>query len=297
MKNFEIEQSAPLLTALVAWTRNRTQAKQWLRLRQVLVNGTVADRHDLLLQPGDKVEIGKASAYGRTDATGRVPQPRRRGGQVLGLPLVYEDESLLVIDKPHGLLTMATDSDRDRTAYHEIYEYVKRSSKRPGDRIFIVHRLDRETSGLLVFARTEQAKQQLQAAWETVEKHYFAIVEGLPTTQAATLVSHLTESKALRVYAGPETAQSKRAVTHYRVIKTSRSRALLDVVLETGRKHQIRVHLADAGFPVVGDDKYGKHRGPGRLALHATTAQAASPGDGRDPRLSQPAAAQHVGTA
>lgn len=162
-------------------------------------------------------------------------------------------------------MTIATDKVRTRTAYFLLNEYLK-----PG-RVFIVHRLDREVSGLLVFAKTETVKRQLQDHWTQVRKKYFAIVEGTPRRHSGTLRSYLRENKFLRVYSGRKTADSKLSVTHYRLVRTNGRYSLLEVELETGRKHQIRVHLSDIGHPIVGDKRYGaRTNSAGRLALHAS---------------------------
>ncbi|HEX6986001.1 MAG TPA: RluA family pseudouridine synthase [Planctomycetaceae bacterium] len=256
MQTFRVEQTGLLLDYLAAAIGNRTRAKQWLKLRQVLVNGETADRHDRQLSPGDVIRIG--------------PPQRAPSGTIPGVEIVYEDDSILVVDKPAGLLTIATDAERTRTAYFKATEYVRQRS-RPGDgRVFIVHRLDRETSGLLVFAKTEAAKHELQTGWEEVEKRYYAVVEGGPREKTGTIESELTETAAYGVFSGRKTKRSKHAVTHYTVLKEAETRSLLEIRTDTGRKHQIRVHLADLGHPIVGDARYGKGRAAGRLGLHAS---------------------------
>lgn len=187
-----------------------------------------------------------------------------------GLVILYEDNDILVVDKPAGLLTIATPTEKSQTAYFILTDYVRKGSPKSGTRVFIVHRLDRETSGVLLFAKTPEAKLKLQEAWTTTEKHYLAVVEGRPVKKADTITSYLAEDKAHRVYSTTNSRTGRLASTAYRVLKVAKGKTLLDVHLLTGRKNQIRVHLADIGHPVVGDRKYGNAKGPhARLALHA----------------------------
>ncbi len=199
----------------------------------------------------------------KSDTRSRWRQPR-------GLAILYEDRDIIVVNKAPGLLTIATETDRVRTAYYLLNDYVRKGAAKSRERVFIVHRLDRDTSGVLVFARTEAAKRQLQAHWETTEKHYLAVVHGTLTRKEGTLTSYLTENAAFRVYSTPDPAKGLLSHTAYRVIRESPAFSVLDITLLTGRKHQIRVHLSELGHPVVGDDKYGRpHDSHKFLALHA----------------------------
>jgi tRNA pseudouridine32 synthase/23S rRNA pseudouridine746 synthase/23S rRNA pseudouridine1911/1915/1917 synthase len=189
-----------------------------------------------------------------------------------GLVILHEDRDILVVDKPAGLLTMGTDSDKIRTAYFVLTDYVRKGYSKSRNRIFIVHRLDRETSGILVFAKTIDAKLSLQNQWKETEKKYLAVVHGQCDKKAETITTYLAENKAHFVYSTPNTTKGKLARTAYRVLKQTKDFALLEITLLTGRKHQIRVHLAGIGHPVLGDQKYGKgDRGHSRLALHASS--------------------------
>ena len=224
--------------------------KQWLEAGRVEVNGRSARDGRLALAPDDTVALAARRA---------VLFPR-------GLSLVHEDDALLVVVKPSGLLTIATDRERDRTAYRQIWDYLAAKRERP----FIVHRLDRETSGLLVFAKSEETKRALQAQFEArnVERVYLALVEGKPPEERGTLESKLAEDRMLRVRSAEK---GRHAITHYRVIRRRREGSLLELRLGTGRRHQIRVQLAEAGWPIVGDVAHGGARGSvGRLCLHAT---------------------------
>jgi tRNA pseudouridine32 synthase/23S rRNA pseudouridine746 synthase/23S rRNA pseudouridine1911/1915/1917 synthase len=187
-----------------------------------------------------------------------------------GLGILYEDDDILVVDKPSGLLTMATEKDKTRTAYYFLTDYVRKGNPKSRDRIFIVHRLDRETSGILIFAKNINAKLQLQGHWEETKKKYIAIVHGVLKEKEGTITTYLAENKAHIVYSTRDTVKGKLAHTAYRVLKETKAFSLLEVDLLTGRKHQIRVHLAGIGHPVAGDKKYGKEKdGFNRLALHA----------------------------
>lgn len=196
--------------------------------------------------------------------------------------IVFEDESLIVIDKPEGLLTMATATERSKTAYALLREYLH--SKKPPEQLFIVHRLDREASGLLVFAKTSQAKERLQDQFKahSAGRRYIAVVEGRVKADDFTIRSYLTENAAYRVYSTRNTRLGKPAVTHVHVLKRGVKSTLLDVRLETGRKHQIRVHLAESGHPIVGDKNYGSGANPiRRLALHGAHLEFRHPDSGK----------------
>ncbi len=198
-----------------------------------------------------------------------------------GMRVFLEDQTLIVIDKPSGLLSIASEAEDERTAYFQLTEYVRHSRPESKERVWIVHRLDRETSGLMVFAKTPEAKEKLQGNWDQAEKRYEAVVEGrLPATQG-TFESHLDETNPFRVRSVPEGPTTRRAVTHYRELARRPGRSLVELTLETGRRHQIRVHLADAGCPVVGDEKYGARTDPAkRLGLHACALKFAHPVSG-----------------
>ena len=224
--------------------------KQWLEAGRVAINGRACRDGRLEIGPDDAVTLA---------ARRSVPFPR-------GLGLVHEDEAILVIVKPAGLLTVATDRERERTAYRLLWDYLAAKQERP----FIVHRLDRETSGLLVFAKSEEVKRALQAQFEarSVERVYLALVEGRPPDERGTLESRLAEDRMLRVRSAEK---GRQAITHYRVLRRRREGSLLELRLGTGRRHQIRVQLAEAGWPIVGDVAHGGSRGSvGRLCLHAT---------------------------
>ena len=195
-----------------------------------------------------------------------------------GLAVLHEDRDIIVVDKPPGLLTISTDREKSRTAYFILTDYVRKGVAKSRNRIFIVHRLDRETSGILIFAKNEEAKFRLQSQWQDTKKQYLAVVHGRCEKQAETITTYLAENQAHGVYTTQDARNGKLARTAYRVLKRTKEFSLLEVNLLTGRKHQIRVHLAGIGHPVVGDERYGKeHNRHQRLALHAQSISFAHP--------------------
>ena len=228
--------------------------KQWLESGRVHVNGRVCRDGRATIGAVDTVELG---------GHGRIRFPRE-------LKLVHEDAAIIVVDKPPGLLSMATERERERTAYRLLRDYLE--GGRPRGRPFIVHRLDRETSGLLVFAKSPAAKERLQAQFEArrVERVYRALVKGHVRHESGTLESRLVEDRSLRVRA-TSGAAGKTAITRYRVLARGSDTTLLELSLGTGRRRQIRVQLAGMGHPIVGDREHGGPAGPfRRLCLHAT---------------------------
>jgi tRNA pseudouridine32 synthase/23S rRNA pseudouridine746 synthase/23S rRNA pseudouridine1911/1915/1917 synthase len=198
-----------------------------------------------------------------------------------GLVILHEDDSIIVVDKPPGLLTMGSATERTRTAYHMLTDYVRMGFAKARQRIFIVHRLDRDTSGVLIFARNEETKKELQSRWEETVKKYLAVVKGRFEERSGIISSYLAENKAHRVYSTTDTTRGRLSRTAYKALKETRNLSLLEVELLTGRKNQIRVHLADMGHPVVGDRKYGKDNEPAsRLALHALSISFTHPRSG-----------------
>ncbi|MBF6569389.1 MAG: RluA family pseudouridine synthase [Candidatus Binataceae bacterium] len=208
------------------------------------------------MEPGDIVTIATRKLVG--DAA-----PERHG-----LGIVHLDEAVVVVDKPAGLLSMGSDREKLKTAYRILNEHLKALTKSPMQQAFIVHRLDRETSGLMMFARNESMRAAIQRNWKSVTKKYLAVVAGVPSISQGTLRDHLLESRSFKVHRVDHGGEL--AITHYRVIETHGDKSLLELTLETGRKNQIRVQLAAAGHPIVGDRKYGERIDPvGRLALHS----------------------------
>ena len=259
-----VEHPAELLAFLLACRPEvkRTKLRQWLKYGSVQVNGRSITRSDHPLQIGDLVSI---RAKGEVRAEGLLPP---------GMKVLFEDASLIVIEKPENLLSMANATERNETAYAYLTDYVRRGNPRSRKRVLIVHRLDRESSGLMVFAKTEAAKRALQANWSQAEKRYLAVVEGNLPAERGVFRSHLDESGPFKVRSARPSERTRHAVTRYRVMKQIATRALVEVTLETGRRNQIRVHLADAGCPIIGDHKYEARTNPARrLALHGCSLQ------------------------
>ena len=190
--------------------------------------------------------------------------------QPRGLTILFEDRDIIVINKSHGLLTMGTDREKENTAYFHLTDYVRKGNPRSKNRIFIVHRLDRDTSGVLVFAKTEPAKQFLQENWKEFTKKYVAVVQGKLAEKEGIIESYLVENSANRMYSVNNPEKGKYSKTGYKVLKENSKFSLLEIDLFTGTKNQIRVHFAEKGNPVAGDKIYGiPEKGVQRLTLHS----------------------------
>jgi RluA family pseudouridine synthase len=198
-----------------------------------------------------------------------------------GLEILYEDRDILVVDKPAGLLTVGTETNKFKTASYILTDYVRKGSLKSRNRIFIVHRLDQWASGVLIFAKSEEVKLHLQAQWKGTEKKYIAVVHGHLAPKEGIITSYLSENKAFVVYSTTDVTKGKLAKTAYKVLKETKQFSLLEINLLTGRKNQIRVHMADKGHPIVGDRKYGKTKdGYMRLALHSKSISFKHPASG-----------------
>jgi RluA family pseudouridine synthase len=236
---------------------SRNQAKDLLRFKAVSVKRATIVRHDTQLVPGDVVTI----AAGRQIPAASIERH--------GLKIIYLDDDIVVVDKRAGLLSMGSEDEKERTAHRILNEHLKALTKSPLQQAFIVHRLDRETSGLMMFARSRAIRAALQQNWKNVTKKYLAIVEGAPAKSEGTIRDNLVESKSLRMHRVERGGEP--AVTHYRVLSTGQKNSLIELTLDTGRKHQIRVQMAGLGHPIVGDRKYGATTDPARrLALHSS---------------------------
>lgn len=260
MRKIVAKQKVSLVALCVDFGYSKTKVKQLVKYGAISVNERPVALADHQLSPGDLVVI-RSELESSSDI-----QPG------LGIQIVYEDDAVLVIEKPSGLLAIATEKESVRTAYYQLNEFLKMRRPFEKERIFIVHRIDRDTSGLMVFAKSEAAKRTLQSTWKEADKKYAAIVEGVPKKRMAQISSQLVETKGLRVYSDGRGHVGKLAVTDYRVVKEGEKYALLEITLQTGRKNQIRVHMADIGHPIAGDKKYGAKTDPlGQLALHASS--------------------------
>jgi RluA family pseudouridine synthase len=199
-----------------------------------------------------------------------------------GIIILHEDGDILVVDKSSGLLTIGTERNKTKTVYYKLTDYIRKGRAKSRKRIFIVHRLDREASGILVFAKSKEAKLWLQGQWKETEKKYLAVVYGKLAYKTGTITSYLAENRAHVMYSTADTTIGKLARTAYKVLKETKELSLLEINLLTGRKNQIRVHLAEKGHPIVGDKKYGNgNKEYKRLALHAISISFKHPFSGK----------------
>ena len=255
---FKVKEQNELMKFLIENlpNKNRNNIKSLLKNKQVLVDGAAISQFNHPLNPGQEVMITES---------------RFSDKDMKGIKVVYEDEYLIAIEKASGILSIATDKEREKTAYNIVKNYVK--SRNPLEKLFIVHRLDRETSGVMIFAKTEEMQQLLQTNWQkmVLERTYVAVVEGKVEKNSDTIISYLKENSAFVTFSSDKEIEgSKKAVTHYTVLKRSKGFSLVEANIETGRKNQIRVHMQSLGHSVVGDKKYGATTNPlGRLGLHA----------------------------
>ena len=247
--------------------KSRNNVKSLLSRKLVTVDGRPTSQFDTPLAPGQQVTILS------------VPAPRQ---DALPFPLLYEDEHLIVVNKPAKLLSVANEKEKVRTAYHIVTDYVK--TQHIDNRIFVIHRLDRDTSGVLMFAKDAETKEQFQSRWNEIvtRRGYQAVVEGIPRRASDTIHSYLVETKTHLVFSGDPGPGAQEAITNYRMVKAGNGYALLDISIDTGRKNQIRVHMAEMGNPVAGDKQYGASTNPiGRLCLHANELSFVHPITGR----------------
>ena len=215
----------------------KTKLKSLFKYKNITVNGKVPTNLNVNIKKNDNVEISK----------------EKRAVNIGTIDIVYEDSDYLVVNKPSGMLTVSTDKEKERTLYHKVREYA--NSKEKHEKVFIVHRLDRETSGLVLFCKNEKLRDKLQENWENVAilREYACVVSGVMEKKKAKLVNYLKENKANMVYIAND---GKKAITNYEVVKED-TNSLLRIVIETGRKNQIRAQLANINHPIIGDKKYG----------------------------------------
>ena len=257
---FTVREPRPLLEFLMASMpdRKRTNVKELLKYDQVMVNGRVEHQFDAPLAGGDEVKVNLTRAF--------ITFYNRR------VQLVYEDDDIIVINKGYGLLSVGNDKIKEGTAYSIVRQYLK--DKDPRNMLFIVHRLDQHTSGLMLMAKSVEVKEHLQHNWNNMVRHrqYVCVVEGKLNPAEGEVRSFLAENSQHLVYSTENPAEGKLAVTNYKTIKSANGYTLAEVELETGRKNQIRVHMHDLGYSIAGDRRYGAKTSPiHRLALHART--------------------------
>ena len=266
--SYTVSEATTLLPFLLVHIKgkSRNNVKSLLSRKLVTVDGRPTSQFDTPLAPGQVVTILS------------VPAPK---SGALPFPLLYEDEHLIVVNKPAKLLSVATDKEKTRTAYHIVTDYVK--SQHIDNRIYVLHRLDRDTSGVLMFARDLETKELFQTKWNEIitRRGYRALVEGTPQPDRDTIRSYLVETRTHMIFSGAPGPGAKEAVTNYQVLKSGGGYSLLDISIDTGRKNQIRVHMKELGCPIAGDKQYGAHTNPiGRLCLHANELSFVHPATG-----------------
>lgn len=274
----ETEETQPLMEFVMKNSLNskRSDVKTWLRYGHLMINGVVTTAFNAPVEPGQWVELNIARPFVV------LKHPR--------LQLVYEDDDVIVVNKGYGLLSVSTESHRkEESAFSILRDYVKR--QHPTNKLYVVHRLDRDTSGLMMFTKTEEAQEALRHNWNNMvlERTYVALLEGALRQDSGYVKSRLAENSQFVVYSTDDPGEGKLAVTHYKVLKRANGFTLAEFSLDTGRKNQIRVHCKDLGHPIVGDRKYGaKHSPINRLALHARTLRFAHPITRKDMRFETP---------
>ena len=257
LKEYPVKKESELLEFLLETFKDqsRNSVKSLLGSRRVTVDGAPVTQFNFKLVPGDIVIISKEAIRKKVRSN---------------LPIIFENEEMIVINKPSGLLSIASDKEKGSTAYRIVTDYVQQKDKH--NRIYVVHRLDEDTSGVLMFVKNPKLQDALTNHWnELVSKRgYYAIVEGEMEKDCGTVQSYLKMNAQNMMYSSKKKGDGKLSITHYKVIKKNKDYTLLDVNIDSGRKNQIRVHMGDLGHHVIGDDKYGNPVNPlKRLGLHA----------------------------
>ena len=222
---------------------SRSSVKRNILFGNISLNGNIVTNPVTIVHPGDQVEYSK---YKAPENTSHAP-----------FPVLFEDDSVIVVEKRAGLLTYGEKGTSGTSLYRMINDFLRERSK-GREKIFVVHRLDREVSGLLVFAKSESVQDWLKEHWQETEKRYHALVEGCPPDDEGTISGWLKENKEQKVYVTRESPDAKFAITNFKVLRKFEDRSLLEVLIETGRKHQIRVHLSSIGCPIVGIGNTGQ---------------------------------------
>lgn len=257
IKEYPVKKNVELLEFLFELfpSQSRNSVKSLLASRRVSVDGAPITQFNFKLVPGDTVIISKTAIRRKTRSN---------------LPIIYEDDSLIVINKPSGLLSIASDKEKGSTAYRMLSDYVQQKDKH--NRVFVVHRLDEDTSGVLMVAKNVEIQQALQANWNDIvtKRGYYGVVEGQLKEKKGTVKSYLKKNAQNMMYSVKSPKDAQLAITHYKVMQENEQYSLLDINIDTGRKNQIRVHMGDLGHHIIGDDKYGNPSNPiKRLGLHA----------------------------
>ena len=276
IREFKVDHECELLEFLLLTFKDqsRNSVKSMLTNHRVAVDGAPISQYNFKLYPGDTVIVSKTPIHKKTRSN---------------LPIIFENDELIVINKPSGLLSIASDKEKGSTAYRMLTDYVQQKDKH--NRIFVVHRLDEDTSGVLMVAKNPKIQQALQDNWNEIvtKRGYYAIVEGRLKEKNGTIKSYLKKNSQNMMYSSKKQGDGQFAITRYKVLQEVEGYSLLDVHIDTGRKNQIRVHLGEMGHHVIGDDKYGEPSNPiKRLGLHAYELEFKHPFTGKVMKFTAP---------
>jgi len=272
--SFKVKEEVELMNFLLSSMphKNRDNIKSYLKFKQVLVNDQPVSQFNYHLMPGQVVTISRNKI-----------SPAKT---YKGIGILYEDNDVIVIDKHAGILSVATGKKDSITAYSLLYDHVKKNNA--DGKIFIVHRLDRDTSGVMLFCKSAQVQKIFQKNWNDIirERVYIAVTPGNLDPPSGEISSYLKENAIGQVFSAPESGDGQWSVTQYETIRSNDNYSMLRMSLRTGRKNQIRVHLQDAGYPIIGDKKYGSKENPlGRMGLHALVIAFRHPVTGKEMRF------------
>ena len=276
IREYPVTKNCELLEFLLETLKgqSRNSVKSLLTNHRVSVDGAPISQYNFKLAKGDVVIISKTPIHKKTRSN---------------LPIIFENDEIIVINKPSGLLSIASDKEKGSTAYRMLTDYVQQKDKH--NRIYVVHRLDEDTSGVLMVAKNEKLRDALQDKWNELvsSRGYYAIVDGKLDKKSGTLTSYLKKNAQNMMYSSKKAGDGQYAVTHYKVLAETDSYSFLDVHIDSGRKNQIRVHLGDIGHNVIGDDKYGNPTNPiKRLGLHAYELILKHPFTGKEMKFNAP---------
>lgn len=276
IKEYKVKRESELLTYLIEELKfSRNNAKGLLSHHLIAIDGAPVSQFNFMIYPGDSLIISKNP----------IKKKEREK-----LPIIYEDDCIIALNKPFGLLSVASDKEKAITAYRLVMDYVQDKDRK--NRIFVVHRLDKETSGVLIFAKSDELKEAFQNSWNDLvsKRGYYAIVEGNLTKKEDTITNYLKMNSLNLMYiASSKDPKAQKCITKYSVLKENKKYSLLDVNIFTGRKNQIRVTLGSLGHFVLGDDKYGEPANPiNRLCLHAYELDIKNPLTGKVYKLKAP---------
>ncbi len=276
IREFPVRKDSELLEFLLETLKgqSRNSIKSLLTNHRVSVDGAPISQYNFKLYKGDTVIISKTPIRKKTRSN---------------LPIIFENDEMIVINKPSGLLSIASDKEKGATAYRMLTDYVQQKDKH--NRIFVVHRIDEDTSGVLMVAKNQKLQEALQDKWNDLVKSrgYIAIVDGILEQKSGTIKSYLKKNSQNMMYSSKKLGDGQLSITHYRVIAENGNYSLLDVHIDSGRKNQIRVHMGDIGHNIIGDDKYGNPTNPiKRLGLHAYELELVHPLTGKTMKFTAP---------